>query len=106
MNRAISNCGGVILDEDLSESNSTGLFQRRARGLCPLSNQKRNIWGYYISTPGGLVERPPDGGKKSFLSLLKDSTINNHYSRVARGVPEVVNLTNKIAEQSTAKRKD
>jgi hypothetical protein len=43
--------------------------------------------------------------KKSFLSLLKDSTINNHYGVVARGVPEVVNLTNKIAEQSTAKQK-
>jgi hypothetical protein len=51
-----------------------------------------------------LVERPPDGGKKSFLSLLKDLTINNHYS-VARSVPEVVNSTNKIPEQLTAKRK-
>ena len=51
-----------------------------------------------------MLECPPDGGKKSFLSLLKDSNINNHYSD-ACGVPEVVNLTNKIAEQSTAKRK-
>jgi hypothetical protein len=93
----------VILD-DFSESNTTGLFRRQARGLCPWSNQKRKIWGYYITTPGGLVERPPDGGRKSFLSLLKDSTINDHYS-VACGVPEVVDLTNEIAEQSTAKRK-
>ena len=36
--------------------------------------------------------------------MLKDSTINDHYS-VARCVPEVVDLTNEIAEQSTAKRK-
>ena len=44
MNRAISNCGGVILD-DFSESNTTGLFRRQARGLCPLSNQKRKDLG-------------------------------------------------------------
>ena len=76
---------------------------KHAAALCPLSNQKKYL-GYYISTPAGLVERPPDCGKKSFLSLFKDSTINNHFS-VACGVPEVVHLTNKIAEQSTAKLK-
>ena len=69
-----------------------------------LSDQNRKILGYYITRPGGLVECPSDGGKKSFLLLLKDSTINDHYS-VSQGVQEVVYLLNKIAEQSTAKRK-
>jgi hypothetical protein len=46
---------------------------------------------------------PPDG-KKSFLSLLQDKMIGDHYS-VARSVPEIVNLSSKIAEQSSAKRK-
>jgi hypothetical protein len=65
MNRAISNCGSVILD-DFSKSNLTGLVRQQARGLCPLSNQKRNIWGYYINIPGESVECPPDCGKKGF----------------------------------------
>jgi hypothetical protein len=49
------------------------------------------------------VEGPPDG-KKSFLSLLQDASINDCYS-VARGLPEVVDLTTEIAEQSSAKQK-
>ena len=102
MNRAISKGGGIMLD-DFTESNTTGLFRRQARGLCPFSNQKRNIWGYYITTPGGLVERPPDG-KTNFLSLLQDESINDRYS-VARGIPEIVDLTTEIAQQSTLKRK-
>ena len=103
MNKAISSCGGVTLD-DFTESIQTGRFRRAAKGHDPFGNPKRKIWGYFITKPGGLVERPPDGAKKSFISLLKDSTINDHYS-VARGVPEVVDLTNEIAEQSTAKQK-
>jgi hypothetical protein len=46
---------------------------------------------------------PPDG-KKSFLSLLQDKMIGDHYS-VARSVPEIVSLSSEIAEQSSAKRK-
>ena len=102
MNRAISKGGGIILD-DFTVSNTTGLFRRQARGLCPFSNQKRNIWGYYITTPGGLVERPPDG-KTNFLSLLQDESINDRYS-IARGMPEIVDLTTQISQQSTIKRK-
>ena len=49
------------------------------------------------------MKRPPDG-KKSFLSLVQDDRINDHCS-VPRGVAEVVDLTNEIADQSTAKRK-
>jgi hypothetical protein len=59
--------------------------------------------GYYVTAPGGVVECPPDG-KKSFLSLLQDQSIGDHYS-VAHGVPEIVDLMSKIAEQSLAKRK-
>jgi hypothetical protein len=102
MNRAISKGGGMVLD-DFSDSNTSGLFRRQATGLCPLTNQRRNIWGYYITTPGGGVERPPDG-KKSFLSLLQDTAINDHYS-VARGVPEIVDLTTEISMKSSARRK-
>jgi hypothetical protein len=102
MNRAISKCGGMVLD-DFSDSNTTGLFRRQATGICPLTNQRRSIWGYYITTPGGVVERPPDG-KKSFLSLLQDTAINDRYS-VARGLPEIVDLTTEISLQSSAKRK-
>ncbi|KAI2496103.1 hypothetical protein MHU86_18380 [Fragilaria crotonensis] len=102
MNRAISKGGGIILD-DFTVSNTTGLFRRQARGLCRFSNEKRNIWGYYITTPGGLVERPPDG-KTNFLSLLQDESINDRYS-VARGMPEIVDLTTQISQQSTIKQK-
>ena len=102
MNRAISKCGGMVLD-DFSDSNTTGLFRRQATGICPLTNQRRSIWGYYITTPGGVVERPPDG-KKSFLSLLQDTAINDRYS-VARGLPDIVDLTTEISLQSSAKRK-
>jgi hypothetical protein len=100
-NGAISKGGGIVLD-DITVSNSTGLFQCQARGLCPFSNKKRNIGGYYITAPGGLVERPPDG-KTNFLSLLQDESINDRYS-VARGMPEIVDLTTEIAKESTIKR--
>jgi hypothetical protein len=102
MNRAISVCGGGILD-DFTESNATGIFRRKARGVDPFSNQNRIVWGYYVTTPGGSVKRPPDG-KKSFLSLLEDDTINDRYS-IARGLPEVLDLTTEIQVQSKAKRK-
>ena len=48
------------------------------------------------------MERLPDGGKRSFLSLLQDERINDRYS-VARGVSEVVDLTKEIQVQSRAK---
>lgn len=102
MNQAISRCGGGLMD-DFSDSNTTGIFRRQAKGICPLTKVKRNIWGYYITTPGGLVQRPPDG-KKSFLTLLQDEKLSEHYS-VARGVTEVVDLTREIHAQSKAKRK-
>ena len=102
MNKAISSHDGTILD-DFTESNQTGRFRRQAKGHDPFGNPRRNIWGYYVTAPGGVVERPPDG-KKSFLSLLQDQSIGDHYS-VARGVPEIVDLSSKIAEQSSAKRK-
>lgn len=89
--------------DDFTESNQTGRFRRAAKGHDPFGNPKRKIWGYFITKPGGLVERPPDG-KKSFLSLLQDVSINDRYS-VARGLPEVLDLTTEIAEQSSAKRK-
>jgi hypothetical protein len=68
-----------------------------------LQQSKKKHWGYYIMTPGGLVERPPDG-KTFFLSLLQDESINDRYS-VARGIPEIVDFTTEIAQQSTLKRK-
>jgi hypothetical protein len=66
MNKAISSCGGVTLD-DFTESNQTGRFRRSSIGRDLFDDRKRKIWGYFITTPGGLVQRPPDG-KKSFLS--------------------------------------
>ena len=102
MNRAISVCGGGILD-DFTTSNTTGIFRRKTRGVDPFTDQIRMVWGYFVTTPGGLVERPPDG-KKSFLSLLQDDKINDRYS-VARGFSEVVDLTTEIHMQSNAKRK-
>ena len=50
--------------------------------------------GYYVTAPRGLVECPPDG-KNSFLSLLQDEIIQERYS-VARGIPEVVDLSREI----------
>jgi hypothetical protein len=66
-------------------------------------NPYRKVWGYYFTAPGGQLERPPNG-EKGFLSLVQDRRIGDHYS-VARGVPEVVDLTSEITEQSSAKRK-
>ena len=60
LNRAISKGGGEMMD-DFSSSNTTGIFRRMARGIDPFDNKKRKIWGYYVTTPGGLVERPPEG---------------------------------------------
>jgi hypothetical protein len=64
MNRAISVCSGGILD-DFTESNATGIFRRKARVVDPFSNQNRIVWGYYVTTPGGSVKRPPNGKKNS-----------------------------------------
>ena len=102
MNKAVSSCEGTTLD-DFTESNTTGRFRRSAKGLDQFGNPKQYIWGYYVTEPVGLVKHPPDG-KKNFLSLLQDARINDHYS-VARGLPEVVDLTAAIAEQSSAKPK-
>ncbi|KAI2500185.1 hypothetical protein MHU86_14260 [Fragilaria crotonensis] len=102
LNKAISSCEGATLD-DFTELNDTGRFRRSAKGLDIFGNPKRKIWGYYVTDPGGLVERPPDG-KKCFLSLLQDAGINDRYS-VARGSSEIVDLTTEIHIQSRAKRK-
>jgi hypothetical protein len=84
MNRAISVWGGNQLD-DFSESNQSGKFRRKACGVDPFGSIQRNIWAYYVTTPGQLVKRPRDGKSRNFLSLLQDSSINDRYS-VARGV--------------------
>ena len=68
-----------------------------------MTHQTRNIWGYFITTPGEVVEHPPDG-KKRFLSLLQDTAINDHCS-VAPGLPKIVDLITEISLQSSAKRK-
>jgi hypothetical protein len=99
LNKAISSCEGTTLD-DFTDSNKTGRFRRSARGLDHFGNPKRMIWTHYITEPGGLVERPPDG-KKSFSSLLQDARINDRYS-VSRGAPEVVDLTTEIAAKRRA----
>jgi hypothetical protein len=100
-NKAISAHDGTILD-DFTESNKTGRFRRQAKGRDPFGSPKRKIWGYYVTAPGGIVKCPPDG-KKSFLSLLQDQCIGDHYSFC--GVPEIVDLRSEIAKQSSAKRK-
>ena len=76
--QAIAKCGGGMLD-DFTSSNRTGIFRRKARGIDPFDNQNRLIRGYFFTRPGGLVERPPEG-RKSFLSLLQDESINDRYS--------------------------
>ena len=90
MNKAIATHGGCTLD-DFTESNQIGRFRRKAFGLDPFGST-RQVWGYYVTAPGGLVERPPDG-KNSFLSLLQDEIIQERYSVAARGIPEVVDLS-------------
>jgi hypothetical protein len=103
MNRAISLCGGIQLD-DFSESNPSGMYRWNAKGVDPFGNPKRNIWGYYVTRPGHVAELPPSG-KKGFLSLLQDNSINERYS-VARGVQEALDLTLAISnKKSLAKRK-
>jgi len=102
LNRAISVCGGSQLD-DFSDGNKSGMFRRTAKGVDPFGSPRRSISGYFITTPGQVVERPPEG-KKSFLSLLQDDSLNERYS-VARGVQEVIDLTLAISTNQHAKRK-
>jgi len=102
MNKAISSYEGSGLD-DYTASNRTGRFRRQAKGIDIYGNPKRNIWGYFVTTPGGLVACPPDG-KRNFLSLLQDESISDRYS-VARGLSEVIDLTNEIQVQTKAKRR-
>jgi hypothetical protein len=87
INQAISLCGGTQLD-DFYESNPSGMFRWKGKGIDPFGNPKRYIWGYYVTRPGHIVEGPPDG-KRSFLSLLQDNILNDRYS-VAGGLTEVV----------------
>ena len=89
LNRAISICGGATLD-DFTDSNKTGMFRRTGRGVDPFGNPRRSISGYFVTTPGQVVERPPEG-KRSFLSLLQDNILNDGYS-VAGGLTEVVDF--------------
>ena len=100
MNRAISTRGGTTLDNRRHQSNHSG---RETRPFDPFGNLKRDVWGYYDTTPRRQVERPPSENH-SFLSLAQDKTIGDHYS-VVRGVPWVVDLANEIVEQSSMKRK-
>jgi len=102
MNKAISSYEGSVLD-DFTASNQTGRFRRQAYGIDIYGNPKRHIWGYFVTTPGGLVARPPDG-KRNFLSLLQDESISDRYT-VARGLSEVIDLTNEIQVQTKAKRR-
>ena len=101
MNRAIGTYGGSTLD-DFTESNQTGRFWHQVKGLDPFGNPRRHIMGYYVTAPGGIVACPPDG-KRSFLSLLQDEIIGEHYS-VACGVPEVLDLSREIAGHLMTKR--
>jgi hypothetical protein len=96
LNQAILTHKGATLD-DFTESNDSGRFRRQASGYNPFGNPFGKVWGYFVTTPGGLVTRPPDG-KRNFLSLLQDESISDWYS-VARGLSEVINLTNKIQVQ-------
>ena len=73
MNKAISSHEGSVLD-DFTATNQTRRFRRQAKGIDIYGNPKRNIWGYFVTTPGGLVARPPDG-KRNFLSLLQDESV-------------------------------
>ena len=87
LNRAISTHGGATLD-DFTESNCSGRFRRQASGYDPFGNPRRRIWGYYVTTPGGQVARPPNGAK-SFVSLVQDDMVGDHYS-VACGIKVTV----------------
>jgi hypothetical protein len=53
---------------------------RKKRAFVPSSNKQARCGDASLYPPGGLVEHPPDIGKKNFLSLLKDSTSTEHYS--------------------------
>ena len=48
----------------------------------PFGNPYRKVWGYYVTAPGGQVKRPPNDDK-SFLSLVQDRMIGDHYVSLA-----------------------
>jgi hypothetical protein len=89
--------------DDFNQSNQTGRFRQKGEGIDTYGNPKRNIRGYFITTPGGLVERPPDV-KKSFLSLLQDECVNDPYS-VERDLSDVFHLIKEIGILPEGKRK-
>jgi hypothetical protein len=82
LNRAISTHGGVTLD-DFTESNCSSRFRCQASGYDPFGNPFRRIWGYYVTASGGQ-EAHPSNGAKSFLSLVQDEMIGDHYSVACR----------------------
>lgn len=53
-----------ILD-DFTTSTTTGVFGRKARRADLFNNQNRMIWEYYVTLPGGLVERRHSNGRVS-----------------------------------------
>ena len=67
--------------QQTSPINHSGRFRRETRRYDPFGNLKRDVWGYYDTTPKEQVERPPSG-KHSFLSLAQVKTIGDHYSGV------------------------
>jgi hypothetical protein len=68
MNKVILSCGGAVLD-NFSESIQTGRLRRKGKCVDTYGNPKqREIWEYFITKPGGLVERPLDG-RKSLVPL-------------------------------------
>jgi hypothetical protein len=103
-NRAISTHGGTTLDD--FTMNQIVLVDPgvKQEATIPLAIPTGMYEDTMLQAPGGKVERPP-GGDKSFLSLVQDKMIGDHYS-VARGVlHQDVDLTNEIVEQSSVKRK-
>lgn len=67
-----------ILD-DFTTSIPTGVFGRKTKIADPFNNQNGMICEYYVTLPGGLVERRQSEGK-SFLSLFQDDWINDRNS--------------------------
>jgi hypothetical protein len=52
LNQAMLTHGSVTMD-DFTESNYFGRFRRQAKGIDIYGNLKQNIWGYFVTTPGG-----------------------------------------------------
>lgn len=105
MNWAIWVYGSGVVDDFATSNTSTCAFSQN-KSHWSLHQWDWMVWGYWVKTPGGLVECPPTRCKESCLSLLQDNRINDRNSSVARDLSEVADSMTKVHMQHAIQSKE